>query len=40
MEVHLRGDHPPQLLHFPVGDPDQGEALAFRRVEELPGLTR
>ncbi len=32
--AHVRGDRPPQLLHFTVGDPDSGEALAFRKVHE------
>lgn len=32
--AHVRGDRPPQLLHFTVGDPDSGEALAFRKVRE------
>jgi hypothetical protein len=27
----IRGDHPPLLLHFTVGDPDTGEGLAFRK---------
>jgi len=27
----LRGDGPPFILHLTVGDPDTGEALAFRR---------
>lgn len=29
----IRGDQPPRLLHFTVGDPDAGEALAFRKVQ-------
>jgi len=28
----IRGDHPPLLLHFTVGDPDTGEGLAFRKL--------
>jgi hypothetical protein len=32
--ANVRGDRPPQLLHFTVGDPDLGEALAFRKVHE------
>ena len=29
----IRGDKAPRLLHFTVGDPDAGEALAFQRVD-------
>ena len=29
----IRGDRPPLLLHFTVGDPDSGEALAFRKLQ-------
>jgi hypothetical protein len=32
MVAHVRGDRPPRLLHFPVGDPDAGQALAFRKL--------
>jgi len=32
--ANVRGDRPPQLLHFTVGDPDMGEALAFRKVHD------
>jgi hypothetical protein len=28
----IRGDEPPYKLHFTVGDPDTGEALAFTKV--------
>lgn len=31
LQAMLRGDGPPFILHFTVGDPDTGEALAFRR---------
>ena len=30
--ANVRGNHPPQLLHFTVGDPDLGDALAFRKI--------
>ncbi|HWN42869.1 MAG TPA: hypothetical protein VNW71_11645 [Thermoanaerobaculia bacterium] len=29
--VNVRGDEPPYILHFTVGDPDAGEALAFEK---------
>jgi len=32
MVAYVRGDRPPRLLHFTVGDPDAGQALAFRRL--------
>ena len=28
----IRGDHPPVLFHFSVGDPDSGEGLAFQKL--------
>lgn len=28
----IRGDQAPRILHFTVGDPDAGEALAFEKV--------
>lgn len=33
MVAHVRGDHTPRLLHFAVGDPDAGQALAFRKLQ-------
>jgi hypothetical protein len=33
MDANVRGDRPPLLLHFTVGDPDLGQALAFRKVQ-------
>lgn len=35
MIANVRGDRPPRLLHFTVGDPDAGKALAFRRLHPL-----
>lgn len=32
MVAHVRGDHSPRLLHFTAGDPDAGQALAFRQL--------
>lgn len=32
MDAHVRGDRPPLLIHFTVGDPDAGQALAFRKL--------
>jgi hypothetical protein len=35
LDAFVRGDRPPQLLHLTVGDPDSGEALAFRATNRL-----
>jgi hypothetical protein len=29
--AHLRGDRSPRLVHFTIGDPDMGQALAFQK---------
>lgn len=31
MPATLRGNAPPYILHLTIGDPDSGDALAFRR---------
>ena len=31
MPLMIRGEAPPYLLHLTIGDPDSGDALAFRR---------
>jgi hypothetical protein len=31
LRAMVRGDEPPYILHFTVGDPDAGEAIAFEK---------
>ncbi len=32
LAAKVRGDQPPRLIHFTIGDPDTGEALSFQKV--------
>jgi hypothetical protein len=34
LEVPVRGNTPPHVVHFTIGDPDAGNALAFERIAQ------
>jgi hypothetical protein len=36
----VRGERPPYLVHFIVGDPDSGDALVFKRVSPSSNRTQ